>query len=88
MQARQSMTGAIAWQGRHAEAEALFREILLDQRRVLGDDHLYVLGTRHYLAWSIAQQGRSREAGRQYRQVLADRRRILGKTTLLRPTPG
>ena len=54
------------------------REVLTDQRRVLGDDHPDTLTSRATLAWLAARQGRNDEAEEVYRQVLADRTRVLG----------
>ena len=68
----------IGLQGRYAEAEELAREVLEDQRRVLGPDHPDCLASRQNLARLAGKAGRYAEAEQMYRRVLADRRRILG----------
>jgi tetratricopeptide (TPR) repeat protein len=76
--ARHRLAQAIADQGRDAAAEAMYREVLSDQQRVLGKEHPGSLATRHDLAWIIECRGRYREAEGMYRQLIADQRRALG----------
>ena len=64
--------------GRYAEAERLYRTVLDDRRRILGDDHPDTLATRHRLARIIGQRGRYGEAEELCHQVLADQRRLAG----------
>jgi Tetratricopeptide repeat len=68
----------IGLQGRYADAEPMFRQVLAARRRVLGDDHPDTLTSRAVLARLAARQGRRAEAEALYRQVIADRTRVLG----------
>ena len=77
--ARYNLARMIGLQGRYAEAEELGRQVLADQRRVLGDRSTRTrLATRQNLARLTGKAGRYAEAERMYRRVLADRRRVLG----------
>jgi len=78
MTARGSLADTLVRRGRSAEAEALYRELLADRRRVQGDDHLDTLTTRHDLAAAIGMQGRYGEAEQLYRELLEDDYRLLG----------
>lgn len=75
--ARQLLARATGAQGLDAEAERLYRQLLADQQRVLGDQDPSTLSTRNYLATTIEYQ-RYADAERLHRQVLDDRQRILG----------
>src|SRR5262249_2592084 len=55
----QAVTGV---QGRWAEAEVSYREVLEARRRLLGETHGDTLITHHELGWAIARQGRISEA--------------------------
>jgi len=78
MTARGCLADTLVRRGRSGEAEALYRELLADRRRVLGTDHLDTLTTRHDLAAAIGMQGRYREAEQLYRELLDDDYRLLG----------
>ena len=56
----------------------MYRRVLADRRRILGDDHPDTLATRHRLARIVGQRGRYADAEPMFRQVLAARRRTLG----------
>jgi hypothetical protein len=60
------------------EAEALLRETLAVQRRVVGPDHYSTLKTLASLASALNKQGKSDQAEVMGREVLALRRRVLG----------
>jgi hypothetical protein len=60
--ARSNLAWAIAAQGRAAEAEAMWRELLPLREKVLGPEHPETLTTRSNLASTIAAQGRAAEA--------------------------
>lgn len=70
LRARHEFAWSIAMQGHHADAEAMFREVLADCIRSLGDDHSYTLNTCNELAWIAACQQRWAEAEAGYRKVL------------------
>ncbi len=78
MTARGCLADTLVRRGRSGEAEALYRELLADRRRVQGDDHLDTLATRHDLAAAIGMQGRFGEAEQLYRELLDDDYRLLG----------
>jgi CRP-like cAMP-binding protein/tetratricopeptide (TPR) repeat protein len=78
MTARASLADTLLKRGRSGEAETLYRELLADRSRILGDDHPDTLATRHELAAAIGWQGRYGEAEQLYRLVLADDDRLLG----------
>jgi CHAT domain-containing protein/Tfp pilus assembly protein PilF len=65
-------------QGKHAEAEPLFRQVLEIRRRVQGEDHPDTATAYNNLASSLTDQGKYAEAGRLLKQALAIRRRVLG----------
>jgi tetratricopeptide (TPR) repeat protein len=69
---------ALNGQGRNAEAETMHREVLVVQRRVLGQEHPDTLTTAGNLASSLDSQGRYSEAESLYREVLVVQRRVLG----------
>jgi CRP-like cAMP-binding protein/tetratricopeptide (TPR) repeat protein len=76
--ARGSLAQALDRRGRNSDAERLYRELLADKRRVLGEDAPDTLATRHDLARAIGLQGRYAEAEELYGGLLADQRRVLG----------
>jgi CRP-like cAMP-binding protein/tetratricopeptide (TPR) repeat protein len=78
MAARGCLADTLVRRGRAGEAETLYRELLADRCRVLGDDHLDTLTTRHDLAAAIGMQGRYGEAEELYRGLLDDDYRLLG----------
>jgi tetratricopeptide (TPR) repeat protein len=77
--ARHSLAQAVSDQGRDAAAEALYRELLRDQERVLGPGHAATLATRNDLAWTTECMGRYREAETMFSQLLADEQQLLGE---------
>ncbi|MGH4029265.1 tetratricopeptide repeat protein [Actinomycetota bacterium Odt1-20B] len=68
--------------GRHAEAEAAFRELLAEQEALLppGDEYLHAL--RHNIASCTRRRGDLEGALEQFRALLADRETYLGPTAL------
>src|SRR2546428_255679 len=68
----------LSLQGRYADAEPMFRQVLAARRRVLGEDHPDTLSTEHRLGWLIGRQGRYGEAVDIVNQVLGGRRSVLG----------
>jgi hypothetical protein len=65
-------------QGRAADAEAEYRQVLDIRQRVLGPEHPSTLETRHEIAGMMVEQGRAADAEAEYRQVLDIRQRVLG----------
>ena len=63
--------------GRTAEAITLFEQVLADQERILGPDHLDTLAARGNLAEAYRAAGRTGEAITLGEQVLADEERVL-----------
>ncbi len=78
LRARHELAWAVGDQGRWAEAEVVFHDVLAGFRHVLGDDHPDTLSTRNEVAWITGCQQRWPEAEAIYRDVLAARTRILG----------
>jgi tetratricopeptide (TPR) repeat protein len=78
--ARHVIAWCIAMQGRHAQAEATFREVLAGFCAAVGSDHRHALNTHNELAWIAGCQHRWAEAETTYRHVLAARARALGDT--------
>ncbi|MFF5083645.1 tetratricopeptide repeat protein [Actinoplanes sp. NPDC000266] len=66
------------FQGQTSAAILQFEQVLVDRRRVLGDDHPDTLTSRHNLAGGYESAGRVAEAITLYEQVLIDQRRVLG----------
>jgi len=66
-------------QGRHAEAERLYRETLDGERRVLGEDHPQRLAAANDFAALFKDQGRYAESAALYRETLDRERRVLGE---------
>jgi len=77
--ARGGLAQVLARQGRLGEAEQLYRGLLADQSRVLGEQHEDTLATRHDLAEAIGLQGRYTAADELYRGLLSDQDRVLGE---------
>ena len=65
-------------QGRHAEAEPLFREALRAQGRALAPDHPDNLATRSELGGVLRELGRTDEAARLHREVVERWRQAVG----------
>jgi Tfp pilus assembly protein PilF len=78
MRAAENMASAFYQQGKHAEAETLYREVLVVQRRVLGPEHPDTLRIAGNLAVSLDDQGKYAEAETMYCEVLVVERRVLG----------
>jgi len=64
---------------RYHEAEHMLRQLLPDQRRILGDDHSDTMASQRILARLTGLQGRHQQAERMYRRLLADRQHRLGR---------
>lgn len=62
-----------------AQAEAMHREKLKNNRRTLGTGHRDTLRTMESLADNIARQGRLSEAEKLYREILRTRQQYLGE---------
>jgi hypothetical protein len=69
---------ALSGQGKHDEAEAMHRETLAVQQRVLGLEHPDTLFTASVLALALSGQGKCVEAEKVYRETLAVQQRVLG----------
>jgi non-specific serine/threonine protein kinase/serine/threonine-protein kinase len=65
-------------QGRHDEAETLFKEVLDGQKEKVGEDHPLTLGTIHYFGVLRREQQRYDEAESMLHQALEARQRKLG----------
>ncbi len=65
-------------QGRHSEAEPLFKRALTARERLLGPEHPQTLISVNALASLYQAQGRYSEAEQLYRRALAARERVLG----------
>lgn len=79
---RHNRAGSIGAQpGRQAEAERELRQVLQDERRVLGADHPNTLATRCQLAVLWCRQERWDEAERELRALLVDQQRLLGSNS-------
>ncbi|HEV2374139.1 MAG TPA: tetratricopeptide repeat protein [Streptosporangiaceae bacterium] len=63
---------------RYAEAEHMLRQLLIDQQRILGEEHPDTMTSQRVLARLTGLQGRYVEAEHMYRGLLADRQRLLG----------
>jgi eukaryotic-like serine/threonine-protein kinase len=66
-------------QGKFAEAEALYREVLTGRRLELGADHVETLRAISNLGQVAEQQGRLTEAEQHFRESLAEHRRVYGE---------
>jgi hypothetical protein len=76
---RHQLAWIVAQQGRWAEAEMAFREVLDARIRELGGTHPSTLSTHHWLAWTVAKQGRWREAETALREIVDARCEVLGE---------
>jgi hypothetical protein len=76
--ATSNLANAFAQQGKYAEAETLYHDVLAVRRRVLGREHPDTLETAGNLAASLANQGKYAESETLYREVLEVQRRVLG----------
>jgi tetratricopeptide (TPR) repeat protein len=69
---------ALALEGKYAEAEVQYREILKLKEKVLGSEHPSTLNTRFNIADVLVSQGNYLEAEAQAREVLKLHERVLG----------
>ena len=76
--ARYLLATALEGRGHNQEAEQLYRKVLADQQRVMGNDHPDPLATRYGLA-RVVGHDRYGNAERLYQELLADQQRILGE---------
>ncbi len=65
--------------GENEKAEAMFRQALATQRKLLGGEHVDVAQSLNSLAWALLDKSTFAEAETVSRQALAMRRRLLGK---------
>jgi Tetratricopeptide repeat len=72
------LAAAVEHHGGHAEAEAIYRNVLENQRRVLGGEHPDALRTSQQLAWVIGEQGRFDEAEPRLRETSTAQMETLG----------
>lgn len=73
-----NLAGALASQGKLAEAEQLHRRILLERRRTLAPDHPHIALTLNNLGDVLAYSGRWEEARASIAEALDIRERTLG----------
>lgn len=64
--------------GAYGRSRELYRDLLDDQRRVLGDDHPRVLEARYRIAYATGESGDFAEAVRLHHAVLSDQIRVFG----------
>ena len=76
--ARHNIAYALLNQGKAAEAEAAFRDLLPLRERVQGPEHPGTLATRHELARALLNQGKATEAEAAIRGILSLRERVWG----------
>jgi tetratricopeptide (TPR) repeat protein len=62
----------------YAEAEQIYRDLLVTQLRVLGSDDPRTLDTRHQIAETLGERGHYEEAEQEYRSLAPEMQRILG----------
>ena len=68
--ARHNIAAALLDQGKAAEAEAAFRDLLPLRERVQGPEHPGTLSTRHSIAVTLIDQGNAAEAEAAFRALL------------------
>lgn len=66
---RRAYARALLQLGRSRRAEALLRELSLDEVRVVGPDHPGTLQTRRLLGWALMDEGRLPEAEAEFRAL-------------------
>ncbi len=76
--ARHIIATALLRQGKAAEAEAAFRDLLPLTERVMGPEHSHTLATRHQLAKALLDKGEAAEAEAALRDLLPLTERVLG----------
>jgi tetratricopeptide (TPR) repeat protein len=64
--------------GAYGHSRELYRDLLADQRRVLGDDDVRVLEARYRIAYATGEIGDFAEAVRLHHAVLTDQIRVFG----------
>lgn len=75
---RHYIARALSAQGRSAEAEREYRELIPLNERILGPEHPDTLRSRNNLANALNSQGKHAEAEQENRAVLALKERVLG----------
>jgi tetratricopeptide (TPR) repeat protein len=65
-------------QGRYAEADQIYGELIAAQKRTLGPDHPAALLSMSHAAENLEEEGRLPEAEQLYSDVIAAQRRVLG----------
>jgi hypothetical protein len=65
-------------ENRFSEAEALRRETLADEQKILGPEHPWTLFTMSELANTLSEEGKYTEADKLLRETLEIQRRTLG----------
>jgi hypothetical protein len=78
MAAANNLASALAAQGKHEEAETMFRLLLATVRRVRGPEHERTLSATMNLANVLDSQGKHVEAETTYRDLLTVQRRVMG----------
>ncbi|WP_443074463.1 tetratricopeptide repeat protein [Streptomyces sp. NBC_01462] len=69
---------SVAGQGRHSEAEQLYRDVHRAEERVLGPHHPHTLSARYGIASSLTEQGELSKAEDLLRDLLPIQQRVLG----------
>jgi hypothetical protein len=78
LDAANNLARALDNQGKHAEAETIYRDVLAVMRRVLGPEHPDTFVIANNLANALSDQGKHTEALTMCRELLVARRRVLG----------
>ena len=73
-----NLADAYSDEGKYAQAEALYSQILEIRRRVLGPEHPGTLSSMNYLAKDYTYEGKYAQAERIFSQTLEIDRRVLG----------
>jgi Tetratricopeptide repeat len=82
LQSRSYYAKALGESGQLVDAIEQYKDLLADQQRILGSDHLETLITRHSIAFLLGQSGQVSDAIAQLKTLLADWQRILGSDHL------
>ena len=71
------------WQneGKNAEAEALYREVINLDEKVLGPEHPNTLNDKMNLATALQADGKYAEAEAQYRDLIKLKAKVIGSGT-------
>ena len=78
-----NLGSALLDQGKHSDAEAVYRDTLERQREVLGPEHASTLRTASSLATALQNQGKYAEAEPVLRDTLAIQQRVLGEGDII-----